>query len=136
MRPKARLLTVGAVLVGLVFMHGVGAAAGTGCPGGAPSMATGSVQPAMAGGHEPVHAEAASVTPTPALVASEPHLGHSSVCDSTPPRGNVTGRAAQAVVELMEPSALGHVVPGARRGSDVVARAGPALLTSLCVSRT
>jgi hypothetical protein len=133
--PMARLLTVGAVLVGLAFMHGVGTAAGTGCPGGTSATATG-MPPAMAGGHEAGHAEAAPVTPFPALVASAPRSAHSSVCDSTPPRGNVTGRAAQAVVELVQPCALGHVVPGAPRGSDAVPRAGPALLTGLCVSRT
>lgn len=131
-RTLARLLTVGAVLAGLVFMHGVGAAAGTGCPGGSPSAATGSMPPATAGGH----AEADMVTPAPALVASAPHSGHGSVCDSTPPRGNLTGRAAPAVVELGQPDAPGHVVVGARQGSAAVARAGPTLLTGLCVSRT
>ena len=49
----ARVLTACVVLVGLAFMHSLGAVVGTGCPGGTPSTAT-SAAHAMGGGHNAV----------------------------------------------------------------------------------
>jgi hypothetical protein len=99
-------------------------------------MVTSVVPPAMALGHEPVPVEAAMSTPGPAVAATVPGSGHGSVCDSVPPRGNLAGRAAQTAVELVEPNAFGVMVPGVQWTSGVAPRAGPAVLTRLCVSRT
>jgi hypothetical protein len=127
-----RALTACAVLVGLVSMHGLDPVIGTGCPGGTSSTVTSAALPTTGGGH---HAATARVT-TAVPVASTPFSGHSSVCDSMPPRGDLTGRLAQAATDLVEPGAPGQPALGIQRAGVAVPRAGPALLISLGVSRT
>jgi hypothetical protein len=134
-RVAARVLTACTVLVGLVFMHGVGAASGTGCPGGIPSMASSAV-PAMGGGHDAAMADVITTVPGTVIRTSAPISGHSSVCDSTPPRGDLTGRLAHAATGLAQPGALGKTLPAVERSGGARPRAGPALLISLGVSRT
>jgi hypothetical protein len=132
----ARVLTACAVLVGLVSMHGPGAAMGAGCPGGTSSTATSVAPPAMHGGHEVVLADTATTMPGAGLRASAPRsAGHVSVCDSTPPRGDLTKRLARAGTEGVEPVVPGRPVPGSRGAGGAVPRAGPDLI-SLGVSRT
>lgn len=136
-RVMARLLTACAVLVGLMFMHSLGAAIGTVCPGGTSSMTTSVALPAAAGGHDAPMAEAITTMPGTALLATAPHpAGHGTVCVSTPPRGELTGPVTLAATGLAQPAALGQPSPGIARVGGAVPRAGPALLISLCVSRT
>lgn len=121
-RVTARVLTACAVLVGLAFMHGLGAAIGTGCPGG----------------HDAATVEATTTAmPDLALLATPPHsAGHGTACVTTPPRGEPTGPVALAGKGLGEPAVLEQPSLGIPRVGGAVPRAGPALLISLCVSRT
>lgn len=137
-RVMARVLTACAVLVGLAFMHSLGAAIGTGCAGGTSSMATSVALPAATGGHAAVTAEGATTAMSdPVLLAAPPHpAGHGTVCVSTPPRGDAAGSAALAATGLTEPAALEQPSLGILREGGAVPRAGPVLLISLCVSRT
>jgi hypothetical protein len=134
-RVLARVLTACAVSVGLVFMHGLGAAIGTGCAGGTPAEATSVRLHAMVGGHDTAMAEATMYVPGDAL-ANAARAGHSSVCDSTPPRGRLSGQLARVAIELVGPGSLGRPAPGVQRAGGAMPRAGPALLVSLGVSRT
>ncbi|WP_026423570.1 hypothetical protein [Actinokineospora inagensis] len=133
-RVTARALTACAVLLGLVFMHSLGPAMGTGCSGGTAPM---NPAAAPAAGHQALMAETTSTAPGPALLATTPHLGgHGAVCVSTPPRGELAAPAAPSATALTEPIVLGQSNLGMPRVGGAVPRAGPALLISLCVSRT
>jgi hypothetical protein len=136
-RVIARLLTACAVLVGLLLMHGVGVAAGAGCPGGSLAMTTSMAAPAVAGAHDTAMTEAAASTSGSALLATSPHAGgHGTLCVSTAPRGELAGPLALPAAGLAMPAVLRQLTPGGVRASGALPRAGPALLASLCVSRT
>jgi len=136
-RVIARLLTACTVLVGLLLMHGVGVATGAGCPGGTPAMTTSSTAPTVASAHDTAMAEAVTSTPDSALLAASPHAGgHGTLCVSTPPRSDLAGPLALPAAGLATPATLGHPTPGELRAGCAMPRAGPALLVSLCVSRT
>lgn len=116
----ARVLIACAVLLGLVFMHSLSAPV-----------------PAIAQGHDAMMADTGTTMPRSELLASALHsMGHSSVCESTPPRGHLTARLAQAATGPVEPALSGQPTPAIRWAGGAVPRAGPALLVGLCVSRT
>lgn len=136
-RVIARLLTACTVLVGLLLMHGVGVAAGAGCPGGSPAVTTSMTAPAIAGAHDAAMTEPATSTPGSALLATSPHAGgHGTLCVSTPPRGELAGPLALPAAGLAIPAVFRRLTPGEVRASGALPRAGPALLVSLGVSRT
>ncbi|SEP53325.1 DUF6153 family protein [Amycolatopsis saalfeldensis] len=136
-RVTARSLAACAVLLGLLFMHGIGTAAETGCAGGTPATTTSMAPPTVTAGHDTAPAEATSSMPDPRSQATSPHAGgHGTVCVSTPPRGEVTGPLTLPVAGLAVPATPADPRPGAVWASSAMPRAGPALLVSLCVSRT
>jgi hypothetical protein len=136
-RVIARLLTACTVLAGLLLMHGAGVAAGAGCSGGAPAMTTSMTAQAVAGAHDTAMPGPATSMPGSALLATSPDAGgHGTLCVSTPPRGELAGPLALPVAGLAIPAVLRHLTPGEVRASGAMPRAGPALLVSLCGSRT
>jgi hypothetical protein len=131
-RSLGRLWTVGAVLVGLLLMHGVGAAAATGCAGGVTAAAS-VASPGMAAGHDTTMVAVPSNTPTLAVLGMSPHPGgHGAMCVSTPPRTEL-GLVSPATLAATPPAAP---VPGVGQVRGSMPRAGPELLISLCISRT
>ncbi|MGH3773896.1 MAG: hypothetical protein ACRDRW_21315 [Pseudonocardiaceae bacterium] len=132
-RVAVRVLTAGALLTGLFLMHGLIAGGVTGCSGGMRAMATSVISPAPAMADAVAHADGAPVT-------TVPHTGrHGEMCVSTPARFGLAGLLALASITLAVLTSLGWLRLGevrrdcVRRGTP---RAGPALLVTLCVSRT
>lgn len=139
----SRWLTVCALMLGLFAMHGLPAAAGTGCHGD-PTVTMTDPAPVA----QPMAPVAAPMTPRQrqaGAVASSPASPHSTggSCVSTPPRipSGLTGPSLLGMAGLL--AAL-LVTAGAqaggprwrarrRRGPPV---AGIVLLTQVCVSRT
>jgi hypothetical protein len=136
-RTVVRALTTCAVLLGLAFMHSLGLAIGNGCHGGTSSATPSSALHAAAGGHNAAMVEVTASAYSPEFLATMPSgAGHGTLCVSTPPPDDVTVPSAPTATAAAAPAALGQPSPRLPRVAGVDSRAGPALLISLCVSRT
>ncbi len=139
-RAIARLLSVCGVLAGVFLMHALPAqaCAGGAMPGSAMTAAPG---PMRHVGHSAALGAPAGTGTLPSLTTRGLESGHGNVCVSTSPPRGVNGliallllaAAGAFVVTTRLPDQGGRPRRARHRGPP---RAGSALLTTLCVSRT
>ena len=130
----ARVLTACALLVGLALMHSLGEAVGAGCAGGSTAI-TQVAAPAVSDAHDAAMtgATAAGVT----MPMPTPHAaGHGTMCVSMPPPGAPNVSTPSEATGPTQPAGLEQPRRAVLRPGGALPRAGPALLISLCVSRT
>ncbi|WP_407917959.1 hypothetical protein [Kitasatospora sp. NE20-6] len=141
-RPTGLLLSVCALLLGLFLMHGAPASA-AGCHGALADRMAGAPAPAMAHTGHPDRTDGGAAAQTAGDrtgVTARPGSGMAGgeLCVSTPAQGRaaLTLSAALVLVALADRAVLqGPAATGLlrRRGPP---RAGRALLTQVCISRT
>ena len=140
-RTTPRLVTVALVLAGLWFMHGISATTGAGCRGGAMPMIAVMTSGAAASG-APLEARATGpgAQANPADISAGPS---GDLCLSGQP--DDPGAALIALLALLAVTGYVRLAPAARlvplaraarRWRAPPGRAGVALLTVVCVSRT